>query len=180
MTEFDHFARVLLEESKRFLEKAMDSDDDTATTAYLHASLNLGFCAFEGHVNGIADDLAERPELELVERGLLTERDVRFRNGKFELTSSLKMSRLEDRIEFLIHKFSGAPVDKGRDWWDGLKAGLDLRNKLTHPKEPQEITAQTVERALLGILEALDVLYRAVYKSGYPAAKRGVGSTLTF
>src|SRR5438105_4558960 len=100
MSEADEFSKSLLEEAKRFYEKSISESTREGKTAYLHASLNLAFCSLEAHVNGIADDFVTRPELSIVEKSLLAEREIRLEKGQFVLADTLKMSRLEDRIEF--------------------------------------------------------------------------------
>src|SRR5438876_1146397 len=111
MSEADDFSKSLLEEGKRFYEKSNSESSPEGKAAYLHASLTLAFCALEAHVNGIADDFCGRDELSLLEKSLLGEKEVRLVKGEFALTETLKMSRLEDRIEFLHRKFTGAEID---------------------------------------------------------------------
>jgi hypothetical protein len=55
MADFDVLSTELLEESKRFLEKAGESVDTVGKSAYLHAALMVAFCALEAGVNSIAD-----------------------------------------------------------------------------------------------------------------------------
>jgi hypothetical protein len=50
------FASTLLEEAKRFIEKATEAKEPAAKLAYLHAGLLVGFAAFEAHVNAMCDD----------------------------------------------------------------------------------------------------------------------------
>ena len=50
--EADSFSIRLLEEAKRFLEKAGDASGDERA-AYLHAALMVGFSALESHLNGL-------------------------------------------------------------------------------------------------------------------------------
>jgi hypothetical protein len=100
VTQIDTFANSLLEEAKRFLEKAGE-EDEPAKSAYLHASLLLAFCALEAHVNAITEDFLSREELTPHELGLMREKEVRLVKGMFEVQNSLKMVRLEERIEFL-------------------------------------------------------------------------------
>jgi hypothetical protein len=38
---------------------------------YLHAALLLGYCALEAHVNNVAADFADRPELTVLEQSIL-------------------------------------------------------------------------------------------------------------
>ncbi len=93
MTDFDAFAVQLLEEAKRFLEKAKEVEDPTAEAAYLHAALMLSFCALEAQVNSIGEEFSIRTDISAHERGLILERDVKLEKGEFRLQSSLKSKR---------------------------------------------------------------------------------------
>jgi len=176
----DRFSEDLFEEAKRFLEKAASETTTAGRAAYLHAALNLGFCALEAHINSITSDFELREDLNVLERSILFERDFELRDGAFHLTQRLKIYRPEDRLQYICHKFAGKPVDRRAVWWCRLNAGLALRNKVTHPKGFTEITVDDVRRSLEAVLQAIDKLYRAVYKRGYPALKRGLQSTLDF
>ena len=121
-----------------------------------------------------------RQELTLHELGILTEKDVRLENGVFQLQTSLKMVRLEDRIEFLHAKFSGSKIDHSEPWWSQLSDATKLRNKLTHPKDQVIIDERSVGMAIQAVIDVLDVLYRALYKRGFPAAGLQLDSQLDF
>jgi hypothetical protein len=141
----------------------------------------LSFCALEAHINAIADEFSRRTDLSAHERGVLLERDVRLEDGAFKITTSLRMARLEDRIDFLHTKFSGKPVERSSANWRGqLSSAINLRNRLTHVKDVPEISEADVKRAIEAIISALDALYRAIYKSKFPTAGRGLNSRLTF
>lgn len=180
MAEIDIFANQLLEEAKRFLEKARESSDSIAEAANLHAALMLTFCAFEAHINAIGEEFSARPELSAHERGLLLERDVRLERGEFQVKSGLRMARLEDRIEFLLAKFAAKPVDIGSSWWAQLAAATLLRNQLTHAKNVPEVSQGSVRAAIGAIVDALDTIYQGIYKRKFPPAARGLQSRLTF
>jgi hypothetical protein len=180
MADVDTFASLLLEEAKRFVEKASGEAGAEGKAAYLHAALSLAFSALEAHVNSIADDFLVRSDLTLLDRSILAERDVQLDNGQYALTDRLRMYRLKDRIEFLCRRFGGGPIDKSSVVWSGFKSGLNQRHRLTHPKEAAEITEPLTRQALTAIIGLLDLLYRAIYKRPYPAAKRGLDSNLSF
>jgi hypothetical protein len=177
--EIDDFATSLLEESKRFLEKASVDQNENAKTAYLHSALLLAFCSLEAHINAIVEDFIGRPELSAHERGILVEREVRLENGEFVL-GGLRISRMEDRISLLHRKFSGAPIDKTATWWSDLAGAIDLRNKLTHPKQAQAVTLPSVERAIKSVIDVVDALYQGIYKRKFPAANLGLQSRMDF
>jgi hypothetical protein len=180
MTTFDSFANQLIEEAKRFLEKATESTDNEAVAAYLHASLMLGFCAFEAHINSICEEFANFGQLSAHEKGFLLECEVRLEDGDFVVHPSLKMVSLEDRFEFLHGHFGGRAVDKGAQWWSDLTAASKLRNSLTHAKAVPALNSQHVEKAILAIVAALDALYLAVYKRPFPPAGQALQSKMVF
>jgi hypothetical protein len=180
VAQIDRFANLLWEEAKRFLEKGRECSGSLAETANLHAALMLSFCALEAHVNAISEEFAGRPTLSAHERGLLLEREVRLEEGEFHLQSGLKVARLEDRIEFLHARFSGKAIDRSVAWWGRLTAAVNLRNQLTHAKNVPAITETAVRSAMEAILDALDALYRAIYKRKFPPANRGLQSRLSF
>ncbi|HXN52631.1 MAG TPA: hypothetical protein VN943_11905 [Candidatus Acidoferrum sp.] len=180
MADFDIFANQLLEEAKRFLEKASQASDVTAQAANLHAALMLSFCALEAHINLIGEEFSIRTDLSAHEKGLLLERDVRLEDGEFKVQKTLKMVRLEDRIEFLHAKLSGKPVDKSAAWWGHLISAVQLRNELTHAKAIPSVTETAVRSAIQAILSALDTLVKAIYKKKLPAAQMGLNSVMTF
>jgi hypothetical protein len=180
MADFDLFADQLLEEAKRFLEKAHESSDTTAEAANLHAALMLSFCALEARINSIGDESSLPTDLSAHDKGILLEHDVRLQEGEFKVQDALKVYRLEDRIEFLHAKLSGKPVDKSAPWWGKLIAAMRLRNDLTHAKAIPSITQSGVRSAVEAIIETLDALCRAIYGKKLPAADLGLNCRLRF
>ena len=180
MNDIDQFAASLLEESKRFLEKAVEASSNSERDAFLHAALMIGFCAFEAQINAIADEMSVGHGLSVHDRAVLQEKEVRLENGKFSLQKGLKIFRLEDRVMFLYARFSATKLDKTDTWWAELQKAITLRNQLTHPKSIPAITIDSVRDALTAIVEATDRSYRAVYKKPFPAAVRGLHSTMDF
>ena len=181
MAEIDAFARKLLEESTRFLEKARGASDGEGKEAFLHAALNLGFCALEVHVNAIAEDFLTLSHLTPHERSILSEKRVDIEHGQFVLKDQLQLYRLEDRVLFLCSRFSKSrPLDRNAAYWGQFKTALKLRNSLTHARAPAVITESSVETALSAILQLLDVVYRRIYRKKYPGRHRGLQSAMTF
>lgn len=181
MKDADKFSKDLLEESKRFLEKAQGENEcKEGQQAYLHAALVLGFSALESYINGIADEMLLRKEHSLLERSILSEKDISFENGEYKLTSKLKIYRLEDRILFLYRKYAGQPINTTESWWSNLKSSLKLRNELAHPKSALNINLDNTEKAIKAIIKTIDVLFLAVYKDNFILAKKGLKSTLSF
>jgi hypothetical protein len=181
MKEFDEFSSRLLEESKRFLEKAIQDKTKEGEEAYLHSSLVLGFAALEAYVNGIADELLVDAGTPVMDRGILSEREVGLVDGQFRvLPDRLKIYRLEDRIQFLYRKYTKRAVDKNTEWWKEILSGIHLRNQLVHPKDLPSLSSKKMEQILKAIVKTIDVLFHAVYKEGFPIAGKGINSSMTF
>ncbi len=181
MAALSSFAEELLEEAKRFLEKAQASADQPTKKAYIHAALMVGFAAFEAHVNAIADDFLSRPDLDPHERGLLAERLVELVDGEFKEKATLKIQRLDDRVQFLCRRFSKTKLDRSASYWSEFVAATKLRNELTHPKsDAPNISEAAVAKALKAIIELLNFVFNAVYKKKLPAYNRGLSSKLLF
>jgi hypothetical protein len=178
VSEIDAFASSLLEEAKRLLEKAGETSEADAERAFLHSALLLAFCSLEAHVNSVADEIAARPSIAIHSKGILLERRVELKKGAFVLQNSPQISRLIDRI-CLLHQLGPKPNVNG-EWHGRLSTATELRNKLTHPKSVPSLTAVTVRKAIEAVIETLDELYVAVYKSRFPAAHRSLDSKLTF
>lgn len=107
---FDNFTSTLFNEAKFLLEKAkLSSGKPDIESTYLHSSLLLGMSALEAYVNGISLELIEGGfELNLNEKALISEKDIIFNKGTFQLGTKLKMQRLIDRIDFI---YSNIPIN---------------------------------------------------------------------
>lgn len=177
----DEFALLLLEESKRFLEKARLADSE-GQSAFLHAALLLAFSALEAHINSIAEDFAsEVAGLSAHEIGVLHEREVRLEEGEFIVSNTLKMVRLEDRIRFICKRFANKRiVDFSGQWWAKFIEASRLRNDLTHPKGVLNIDSEAIASALEGIIGTIDAIYLGIYGRKFPYSGMQLDSTLSF
>jgi len=183
MNDSDAQATLLLEEARRFFEKSVQSSAGSeGQVAFLHAAILLAFSSLEAHVNAVADEMALRSGLGVLEKSVLLEQDYTLEKGEFKLADRLKMYRFEDRLSFLLANFSNPPIPvwTKESWWSGLKHGIDLRNRLVHPKSKVSIDIHAVEKALAAIVACLDFLYQNIYRRPFPSAKRGINASLTF
>ncbi|MFH1109443.1 MAG: hypothetical protein V1790_09645 [Planctomycetota bacterium] len=177
---FDEFCATLLEEAKRFLEKADETSDRTGSTAFCHAALNLGICAFEAHVNAVAEEFLPRPELNILEKSILSEADIDLEHGSFKLSSRPRYFRTLERYEFLWHRFSNRKLNRNVAWWSRLREAFGLRDALTHPRTPATVDSEVARRSVQALIDALDALFVAIYRRRCPGAKRGLRSVFTF
>lgn len=175
--EADDFSIHLLDEAKRFLEKA-EAASGVEREAYLHAALLVGFSALESHLNGIADELASRPNSNLLHNAVLLEKDINLERGEWKIGRD-KYYRLEDRIAFLAIDYSGvAPASFS--WWSPLRDAMKVRNSLVHPRDAIVLELSEVRRFLDAIIQALNDIYLGVFNRRHPSFNRGLQSTLYF
>ena len=177
--DFDNFAVQLFEESKVLFEKAKATSDDFSKDVFLHSSLLLVMSSLEACVNSISEELLIDPyinDYSLLEQSLLLEREIIYKNGRYQLGSSLKMSRLVDKIEYLMVRFLRDKWDVNSTWFVQLKQSIDFRNKLVHPKEYVKITEKQVENAINSVLETMNALFKAIYKKTFPSYSYGLTS----
>ena len=100
-------------------------------------------------------------------------------DGEFQERHSLKIQRLEDRVQFLCRRFSKTKVDRTASYWSEFVAATTPPNELTHPKaDPLNISEAGVTKALKAIIELLNFVFKAVYKKKVPAHNRGFSSKL--
>ncbi len=180
MNEVDDYCKSLLEESKRFFEKAAIESDADGKTAYLHAAILLAFAGLEANLNAIADDFSERKDLPLLTQSVFFEKNIELVKGKFELSDKLKIYKLEDRIMFLMNSFRKRKFHYDTQWWITLREGIKYRNRLTHPKQVVKISEKKAREYIEAIIKVLDVIYKSVYNQQYPLAKSGIYSNLDF
>lgn len=177
--DFDGFITQLIEESKAFYERAKKTSESIEKEAYLHSSLLLAMSSLEACINAIVEEILIEPyrnHYDILEQSLLLERDISFKNGHYQLGKGLKISRVTERIEFLIYKYSGKELPQDENWYVMLKQSLDFRNKLVHPKEYIKITEKQVENAINAVLDTMNKLYLVIYKRKFPAYDMGITS----
>jgi hypothetical protein len=167
-----------MDAAKGFRTHALCLDEGEVKQAFLRAAL-LHACSFlEAHLNYMAEHFTGNSMFSIHEKGVLLEREVRFDHGTFNLSNSLKMSRIIDRIDLLLSKCSTDPEGDKAGWYADLALTLKTRNSLVHPKDAHILTERDVHLALGCMLTAADTLYSVVFKKGLPYAKKGIDGGL--
>ena len=180
MCTFDKYCLMLLEESKRFLEKANDEKNTDGITAYLNASLFISTSSLEAFINSIISEFKVWAGFSIHERALLLEKSVKFEKGGYVIVEQLQMSRLKDKIELLLNRFRCKMDYRTTKWWAVLDSSLRLRNSITHPKEVMQLNKKQVEDALYSIIDCIDCLFITIYKKKFPIKGKALNSIYTF
>lgn len=174
MSEFEAYSNELLVSAKRFLEEAKVKEEKAEKQRQLRSGLSHIFFFLEAQLNYLSSHFANSPDFSVVEKSLLTERDVLLVKGRFELTEKAKFYRLEDRIEFLLARFSADMESSKGTWFSDLSSSIKTRNRLVHPKEAHSISEGEVEKAILAVLSCLSALYNAIFGKSFPPAALGL------
>src|SRR5208283_4116733 len=116
LSNVDDYAFDLLNKAKRFYEKGKQATDDIAISSFFQASIIFSIMFLETTVFSISEELCMRKDLSLLEKALLLEKTIVFDKGMYSLSDKLKMSKLTDKIEFLLIRFN-SKFDKSKLTW---------------------------------------------------------------
>jgi len=142
---FDY--RTYLDFAESYIQMAEERSQSIQRIEFsLIPSILLSWIAIEFFINNMLDDFGSLPEdmFELHERAFLLEKKLKFVNhgdnlGKFVLDQT-EYRRLEDKIFFLISKFSPTKHSfKGDTLWQNFERFRDLRNKIMHPRKQTDL-----------------------------------------
>lgn len=175
MSDFENYSKQLLLSSKKFLEDAKaHSNNEPDFQRFLRASLTHAFFFLEAQLNYLAHHFSNSKDFDLIERALLSEMEVRLDKGQFRITDKPKFYSMEDRIEFLLRRFS-SDIDAAKGtWFSALKDSIGVRNRLVHPKDAHEINIQEAEKAIISILDCLSSLYKSIFQKEFPLKSLGL------
>ena len=174
MSEFEAYSNELLASAKTFLDEAKAASTADRGQRLLRSSLTHAFFFLEAQLNYLASHFANSPDFSVVERSLLSEKEVSLLNGVFALTDKTKFYRLEDRIEFLLARFSADLTASKGNWFSDLSSSIKVRNRLVHPKDAHIVEVAEVEKAILSVLACLSALYLAIFGKPFPLAALGL------
>lgn len=174
MSEFEAYSNELLISAKKFLEESKSAGTPSERQRLLRSALTHSFFFLEAQLNYLASHFSNSSDFSISEKSLLSEQEVSLVKGKFILINKSKFYRLEDRIEFLLARFSPDLEASKGSWFSELLVSIKIRNRLVHPKEAHQISEQEVERSLLAVLECLSAMYIAIFAKPFPPATLGL------
>lgn len=175
MSDFEAYSRELLLSAKLFLQEAKTvSASGQNQQRFLRSAITHAFFFLEAEINYLSSHFKDSRDFDLNERSLLSEKEVSLEKGAFRLTGKDKYFRLDDRIEFLIVKFSGSSTALSDPWYADLRLAIKLRNQLVHPREMHDLKVVDVERCIGSVVLCLSALYRAIFRKDFPLAVLGL------
>jgi hypothetical protein len=130
------------------------SPEDIAQQRYRRAYVRAAFALVEGTVFSLKRILLEAVQvfdgsLDAGERAMLEEQEYQLQNDGTVRTKRAFL-RVADNIRFTLGlgpKVFGIPVvvDYSGRGWAGLKVGIQVRNRLVHPKSPSDLEVSDEE-----------------------------------
>jgi len=144
--DYIDFSEKLVRDSEKTTIKARQ-------LALLSSSLIFAWIAIESFVNNMIDDFNQIPPdmFQMHEKAFLLEKSLRFGDkgvniGKFIIDKNRnEFRRLEDKIFFLIAKFSSANNIKGDTLWQSFERFRDKRNTIVHPRRDNDLSLDVEE-----------------------------------
>jgi hypothetical protein len=122
------------------------------------ACIRAGFAAVEGHLSGLCEELLARATsgLSEPERMALSEKTFRVDdNGDIKVVKAhLPLKHRVKLATKIVHKIHPEyAIDFGGAGWRELQEGLEVRDRLTHPKSPSDmaVSEKELEAAINGI-----------------------------
>lgn len=174
MSEFEAYSNELLASAKKFLDEEKENGTKTEKQRRLRSALTHTFFFLEAQINYLASHFVNSQDFSIIEKSLLSDLDVALEKRQFKLTDKPKFYRLEDRIEFLLARFSADLEASKSPWFPNLSSSIKVRNRLVHPKEAHTISEVEVETALLAVLDCLSELYSVIFGKPFPSAALGL------
>lgn len=163
-----------LKDTKYFVELARSSissgDHESARRSYRVAAM-IGMASLETFVNFIGStfEQASSEGLAEYELALLLDRRFALQGGSFEVTDQIAYSRLEDKLKFLITKFSiRLDLANNKEWGDFVEL-KKLRDSLVHSRNDQDDTPirqyeRVCPRGLVACVGLMNRLSRGIFK----------------
>jgi HEPN domain-containing protein len=171
------YYRDFLDYAEGFYSSAREEfrlKNESASEKAILASILFSWIAIESFINNMMADFAALPPdtFSLPERALLTERVLEFIDhgkdaGKFIISDRFEYRRLDDKIMFLLAKFSKkSSLDKGGAVWQRFEAVKTKRNQITHPRKSNDVTVtlQDAEDALEVAKEVIALVSEKVWR----------------
>src|SRR5206468_430863 len=138
LTMFEDYIR----DAYRFFEQGQGAvnDDEAIARSYYRASIFCAASAVESFVNFIADTFEKGRSMPNHELAYLSDKTFYFDPKKGLLIEKTEFHRLEDKLKFLLTKFSPS-FDFNNAAWSQLIAFKRLRDNLIHLRQLEDQTS---------------------------------------
>jgi hypothetical protein len=157
-----------LQDASEFFEEAKKATDVRIARRYYRAAIFYTSGAMEAFVNYIADTFEKGGTFTPHEIAFLTDKNLTFSQKKWELIEKTEYHKVEDKIRFLLKKFS-PEFDFNNQAWSSLMSLKDIRDSLIHPRNAEDETTANEYRKILstglhGVISTMNSVSVAIFK----------------
>lgn len=157
-----------LQDASEFFEEAIKTTDVRIARRYYRAAIFYTSGAMEAFVNYIADTFEKGGTFTPHEIAFLTDKNLTFSQKKWGLTEKTEYHKVEDKIRFLLSKFS-PDFDFNNQAWSSLMSLKDIRDSLIHPRNTEDETTAGEYRKILstglhGVISTMNSVSEAIFK----------------
>lgn len=158
-----------LEDAHYFAEKAPEVSKEQDARRYYRVAVFCTISAVEAFINYIGDSLDLSDSFQPYEIAFLTDRKFDVSNGAFQIRDKKEYHRLEDKLKFLIYKFSPGFDFALTPSWSRLLEFKKFRDSIIHPREDEDIIdlaeyRRQIRQGLSSAIEIMDNLCLGIFK----------------
>lgn len=156
-----------LQDASVFFEEAKKTTDHRIARRYYRASVFYTSGAMEAFVNYIADTFEKGETFTPHEIAFLTDKTIIFSRSKFTVTEKVEYHSVEEKIKFLLNKFS-SDFNFNNSSWSSLMELKIIRDSLTHPKNSEDETNPEQYRKILcaglhGVISTMNTVSEEIF-----------------
>lgn len=159
--------------SKALLQRAKKERNPELQKNFSELAVVSAFSSLEGMLSYVFEHFSGSQNFDVFEKSIIQEKGIRLQKGVPTLVDR-RFHSIEDRIQFLFWRFSGAPFDNTKKWWPEFLNSVSIRNEIMHPKKEFEMSIDDAERAVSSVLQVIDDLMVTVFKKNWPRANKGL------
>ena len=160
-----------LQDASAFFDEgrsAAECGDIKKSRRYYRGAVFYTFSAMEAYVNFIADTFEKGGNLPRHEIAFLTDKTLVFSNKKWDVVEKTEFHAIEDKIKFLLSKFSPG-FDFTNPSWVSLMELKQTRNSLIHPKQTEDETSveeyhKKLRSGMRGAISTMNSVSEAIFK----------------
>lgn len=157
-----------LQDASEFFRLAAENSDVRIARRYYRAAVFYTASAMEAFVNYVADTFEKGGTFTPHEIAFLTDKNLAFSQKRWIVEEKTEFHRVEDKIRFLLHKFS-PEFDFNNQAWSSLMNLKDVRDSLIHPRVAEDETTIEAYRRILGtglhgVISTMNSISEAIFK----------------
>jgi len=157
-----------LEDARYFIDVAGSSPGDSEKRRGYRAAVFAGVAAIEAFVNYVGETLGQGGHFPPHEIAFLTDKAFGPEKGQFKMLDRRDFHSLEDKVRFLIHKFSPEFEFSSNPLWPQFVQFKQFRDSITHPHQADDPNfpddyRDKAGRGLSTVVQLIALLCRAVF-----------------